>query len=114
MTNAQIILNARIELMEQGVIGSTGRYISLEKDDGSREIIPEPEEIFTYSAFLEQGYQVKKGQKAIASIEIWKHTDADIRKDKNSGDEVEVAEKMFKKTAYFFRRNQVEPIGKTA
>lgn len=49
MTNAQIITSARFSLMEQGVIGSTGRMIEIEDENGKRTV-PEPEEIHTYQA----------------------------------------------------------------
>lgn len=107
MTNQQIIFDAQIKLMKQGLIGTTGRMLMLIKEDGSQEVVPEPEPIHTYSAWKELGYQVLKGQKAIASIPIWKHTDAGMKKNKNSGEEVEIGEKMFKKMAYFYRQNQV-------
>ena len=114
MTNAQIIFNAQLKLMEQGVIGSTGRQLTYEKEDGTKELVPEPEPIHTYAIWKELGYQVSKGQKAIATIQIWKHTEPATRKDKNSGEEMEVGEKMFMKTAYFFKRDQVEEISKPA
>ncbi|MCR5083854.1 MAG: ArdC family protein [Parasporobacterium sp.] len=113
MTNGQIILNTQIELMEQGIIGTTGRQLVIEKDDGSKEVIPEPEPIHTYAIWKEKGYQVRKGQKAVAAIQIWKHTDAKLQKDKKSGEEVEIGEKMFMKTAFFFKKDQVDPIIKS-
>lgn len=37
MTNEQIIFNKSIMLMEQGLIGTTGRSIELEQEDGSKK-----------------------------------------------------------------------------
>lgn len=103
MTNAQIITSARFSLMEQGVIGSTGRMIEIEDENGKRTV-PEPEEIHTYQAWKQLGYQVKKGQKAIAAFTIWKHTS----KENKETDEKE--DKMFMKNAHFFKPSQVEAI----
>ena len=110
MTNAQIILNQSINLMEQGIIGSTGRMLTFDKEDGSSEQIPEPEPIHTYAAWKSLGFQVSRGQKACASFQIWKHKNPGKKKDKKTGEEIETEEKMFMTNAFFFRRDQVEPL----
>ena len=67
ITNAMIILNAQMELMAQGKIGTTGRMIRVQFADGEQEI-PEPEPIHTYQHWKENGYQVRKGEHAVASF----------------------------------------------
>lgn len=65
MTNAQIIFNERLRLMESGVIGSIGRKMILENGDGKKEEIFEPEQIHTYQGWKALGRQVQKVEKAI-------------------------------------------------
>ena len=105
MTNEQIIFNNSLQLMDDGIIGTTGRIITVENENGEKAEIQEPEPIHTYQAWKCMGYQVKRGQKAKASFQIWKHT---IKKatEKNEEDE----EKMFMTKAFFFTFDQVEPI----
>lgn len=74
MTNAQIIFNESIELMENGIIGNTGRKIIVENEDGEKKEMLEPESIHTYAGWKAIGRQVKKGEKCIATFMIWKHT----------------------------------------
>lgn len=35
MKNEEIILNARLDLMEQGIIKGTGEYITIQDEDGN-------------------------------------------------------------------------------
>ena len=71
MTNEQILLNVRYQLMEEGKIGSTGRFFEMQGEDGELKKVPEPEEIHSFSRWKEYGYGVKRGEKAIAKVEIW-------------------------------------------
>lgn len=105
MTNAQIIFNERLVLMESGVIGNTGRKMVLENKDGEKEEIFEPEEIHTYQGWKALNRQVQRGEKAVASFQIWKHT---VKKAKDKDEEEQ--EKMFMTKAFFFRECQTEPI----
>jgi len=105
MTNEQIIFQNSINLMDEGIIRSTGRTIIVENEDGEKMEMQEPEPIHTYQAWKSLGYQVKRGQKAKASFLIWKHT---VKKSKQEQDEDE--EKMFMTKAFFFTFDQVEPI----
>lgn len=111
MTNEQILLNVRYQLMEEGKIGSTGRFFEMEGEDGKLKKVPEPEEIHSFSRWKEYGYGVKRGEKAIAKVEIWKYADAK-KKDESAPDEgeTEAKERIFKKTAFFFSSSQVEPL----
>lgn len=72
MTNAEIIFQNRIFLMEQGVIqGIPGTSVTVKDEQGEREVLM-PEEIHTYNAWKKLGYQVQKGQHAVAKFPIWK------------------------------------------
>lgn len=103
MTNEAIIFGARLKLMKDGKIGSTGRTIVVEDDEGNKTQMPEPEEIHTYAAWQRLGFQVKRGQKAIDKFQIWKHTVKKAEKE----DEEDV-ENMFMVTSSFFSQSQVE------
>jgi len=106
ITNAMIILNAQMELMAHGKIGTTGRVIRVEFADGEREV-PEPEEIHTFAHWKECGYSVKKGEHAIAAFPIWKYTS------KAAGASEEEAQEKgycFMKKAFWFKASQVEKI----
>ena len=96
MTNAMIIFNNSVELMEQGIIGTTGRTVVVEDQNGNKKELKEPEAIHTYTKWKELGYKVQKGQKAVASFCIWKHTV------KEASDETKEDEsKMFMKKHHF-------------
>ena len=113
MTNQQIIFNAEQELAEQGLIKYTGRTFEMETTEGKKVTVKETEEIHTYNTWKELGYQVVKGQKAVAKITIWKHSKAKVETvPMQDGKEVEYIDhgKMFMKTAAFFSRGQVEAI----
>lgn len=97
-------------LLEQDIIGSTGRMIRYEHEDGSTEERPEPEPIHTYAGWKSLGYQVQKGEKAVDSFQIWKHQSAGERMNRKTGEVINVGEKMFLTKASFFCRRQVEAI----
>lgn len=103
MTNAMIIFSESVKLMEEGIIGTTGRTVQMEDSEGKKITLQEPEPIHTYAAWKSLGYQVKKGQKAVASFMIWKHT---VKKAKEEDEEDK--ERMFMKKASFFTFAQVE------
>lgn len=67
-------------------------------------MISENEEIHTFQKWKSLGYTVKRGEKAVASFTIWKHT---TKTDKESGEE---SAAMFMKKAHFFSTSQVEKI----
>lgn len=48
MTNANIILNESIKLMENGILAGNGEFITIETDAGKKQI-EIPEEIHTFS-----------------------------------------------------------------
>ena len=117
MTNAQIIFNESLKLMEEGKIGTTGKQITLVNADGTKETINEPLPIHTYAAWKQLGFQVKKGSKAVAQFTIWKHVSRKSEMevtytDGTKGTEEVDDSKMFQKLSSFFSLEQVEPINK--
>lgn len=104
MTNAEIIFAAGQALAKQGVIKYTGREIEAVNDEGETVLIKETEPIHTYAAWKALGYQVQKGQKAVANFKIWKHT---TKEDKDTGKQ---ESNMFMTRAFFFTGSQVAPI----
>lgn len=115
MTNAMIILNESVRLMEQGIIGTTGRTITVEDAQGNKKDLQEPEPLHTYAKWKELGYQVKKGEKAKAKFTIWKYKAGKVEMEvtydngKKGVEEVDNS-KMFMKISSFFTQNQVERI----
>lgn len=110
MTNEQILFNVRVQLMEEGKIGSTGRFFEVEDENGDIKKMLEPEEIHSFSRWKEYGYGVKRGEKAIAKVEIWKCVEAKKEEEKPESKETEEKDRMFKKMAFFFSPSQVEPL----
>lgn len=104
MTNAMIIMNERLNLMEAGVIGTTGKTFEFIDANGEKIICNEPEQIHTFQHWKALGYSVKKGEKAIAKFSIWKYSE----KKPEDGTDEETIRKMFMKTAAFFSAAQVE------
>lgn len=72
--------------------------------DESVMVFKEVEEIHTYAKWKELGYQVQKGEKAIAQFTIWKHTS------KKNEEAEEDEGRMFMKKASFFKQSQVKKI----
>lgn len=72
MTNAEIIFNESIDLMNQGIIGTTGRQITVLDVNGEERRINEPEPIHTFASWKTLGRKVKHGERAKAKIRIWK------------------------------------------
>lgn len=114
MTNAQIIFNEAMKLMNKGIIGTTGRKITLINEDGTKEQVDEPEEIHTYKEWQNLGMQVQKGQKAIAKFTIWMFTNKPSKAAKVAakaeGKEAETDPHYYMKEAAFFSASQVAPI----
>lgn len=107
MTNAMIILNESIRLMNEGILAGTGAYMTMEHEDGTKTEQEIPEDIHTFAGWKELGYSVKKGEHAIAKITIWKHTSKTVVDENNEERE---KSSMFMKTAAFFKASQVEKI----
>lgn len=71
--------------------------------------ISEEEEIHTYAHWKSLGYQVKKGQKAVAQFPIWKYTNKK-KAEEVSEEEAQARGYCFMKMSSFFSTKQVEPI----
>ncbi len=108
MTNAQIISAAQFALMDAGKIGSTGRMLEVIDEAGNVHTMPEPEPIHTFNYWKECGYIVRKGQKAVTKLTIWKHTTKQPRQE--DGEDTQPESRMFMKSSAFFALSQVEPI----
>lgn len=99
MTNAEIIYTNQMLLASDGIL-------KVEDD----EIQP----IHTYAGWQRLGYQVKKGEKAVAKFAVWKYLK---KKDEDVSEEVDGEEKKnngkcYMKVAAFFTDEQVEKIEK--
>lgn len=108
MTNAQIIFNQSMALLEAGIIKSTGRTFECENENGEKVTIYEPEAIHTFKKWQEYGRQVKKGEHAKANFYIWKA--GEKKGDPNEAGEQSTELKMFMKKSFFFTIDQTEPI----
>lgn len=106
MTNATIIMNESIRLMEEGILHGCGQFVEVEKEDGTKEMLELPEEIHTFNGWKALGYSVKKGEHSRIKFPIWKHATKTVEKD---GKEEERS-RMFQKVSAFFTFDQVEPI----
>lgn len=60
--------------------------------------------LFTYAAWLKQGYRVKKGEKCRHRVTLWKHTEKKIEQE---GQKRTVG-RCFHKTMSLFEMSQVE------
>lgn len=107
MTNAMIILNESVRLMEEGLIKGTGQFIEVEDGNGATRRLEMPEEIHTFNGWKQRGYSVKKGEKSKIKFPIWKHTSKKIE---NENGEDEEKTNMFMKLSAFFTFAQVERI----
>lgn len=132
MNNAQIIFSASQELAEDGKIKYTGRVIKAITPEGAEVEFKETEALHTYKEWQRLGFQVKKGQKAVAKITIWNWTSKKEKLTKeeadhinatvinadgskaHEGDEVETKGHYYMKEAAFFSASQVEAATATA
>ena len=102
ITNEEIIFNARLRLMKDGKIGTTGRVLRFQAEEGEVEI-PEPEEIHTFAGWKDAGYKVKRGEHAVAQFGIWKYS---AKKDEDG--KPDGRGYCFLKQSHFFSAAQVE------
>jgi hypothetical protein len=119
MTNAMIIFNESVRLMEEGKIKGTGKFITVENEDGTKTELELPEELHTFQKWKELGYSVKKGEKAKATFSIWKHTTKMLNTNTGNAETDKMNQqindqggesKMFMKLSAFFTFSQVQPI----
>ena len=105
MTNATIILNESLRLMEEGVLKGSGQFVEIENEDGTKSTMELPEEIHTFNGWKARGYSVKKGEKSGIKFPNWKHT---AKKVENENGEEDEETHMFMKLSAFFTAAQVE------
>lgn len=112
MTNAQIIMNNRVFLMQEGLIKATDAVMTITDDNGTRQINV-PEEIKTVREWNKEGRMIKKGQHAVAKFAIWmpkKGKKAQAQAEAEQAQDAEEAEMQakgfYKKVAYFFTFDQ--------
>ncbi len=105
MTNETIIFNAACDLLKQGIIKSTGRLLMRKMPDGSLLEVPEPEAIHTYGGWKARGFQVRKGEHAVAAFPIWKYSG---KQDEENGEETDGH--CFSKLSHFFTAAQVDRV----
>ena len=55
MTNEQIIFNQRCRLMEEGLIGTTGKTVEIIDAEGNPVLMQEPEAIHTFHTWKNLG-----------------------------------------------------------
>lgn len=91
MTNTAIIMTQMTVLIAEGKITADN-------------------EIHTYQHWQSLGYQVKKGEKAIAKFPIWKYTKG--KKKDESEEEAQANGHCFMKNSAWFSDAQVEPLKK--
>jgi antirestriction protein ArdC len=114
MTNQMIILMESVKLMQAGILQSVGEPMKITVEENGKEVEKEvqtPEPIHTYQAWKSMGYQVKKGEKAIAQFPVWKMSNPSKKaQEEAEKEDKEVQGRMFLKTASFFKSSQVEEI----
>lgn len=102
MTNEDIIFAASQQLAKDGVIAYTGRVFESVDAAGNKIQVKETEPIHTFATWKHLGFNVQKGQKAVARFSIWKYTG---KIDEETGEE---HSRMFMKNSAFFSLSQVE------
>ena len=110
MTNAMIIMIESVKLMEEGVIKGSG--IKGTTPDGKE--IELPEALHTYAVWKQLGYQVRKGEKAVAQFPIWKYMSKKKKQEEEEAVDGENKENGYCRmvTASFFTQAQVDKIEK--
>lgn len=108
MTNAEIILENSMFLMEEGVLEATEETMIVNGKE-----VNVPEQIHTFDMWKKLGYQVQKGEHAVAKFKIWKFKPNGKKKEEEAKEKDEVQTgRCFMKMAFFFTAKQVQPISK--
>ncbi len=76
-------------------------------EDGRKEMIEEPEEIYTFQGWKQMGFSVKKGEHSIARFPIWVKKKQKTKK-KEGEEDAENDDYYYMKVAFFFKKDQVE------
>ena len=109
MTNEEIIMRESIELMKQGIIECAGQVDAIDAD-GNRCKVDMPEAIHTYQEWKELGYQVRKGEHAVAKFAVWKPTKQKKAKDEDDEKKIQAKPRFFMTNASWFTMAQVDKI----
>lgn len=111
MTNAMIIFNESVKLMDEGKLHGTGEFVNVEVN-GEMKRLEMPEEIHTFNGWKERGFKVKKGEHSAIKFPIWKYTEKAKQPEEMTGNPLEDApvSNMFLKLSSFFTAAQVEAI----
>lgn len=108
MTNAMIVLLEQVKLAEAGVLKYTGRMIKgINPMTGEPTEIQEIQPIHTYARWKKMGYQVRRGEKAVAKFAIWKYTEK--KTDDMDEEEAQKRGYCYLKNSSWFTDEQVEP-----
>ena len=115
MTNETIIFLESQKLAKAGIIGYTGRTFKMVQADGTETVYKETEPIHTFKEWKSYGYNVIKGQHAIAKFAIWNFTEKASKETqaarKECGENPEGPDPHFyMKESAFFSASQVAPI----
>ena len=112
ISNEQIIFSARVRLLAEGKLTTTGRQIDVINGQGESIAIEEPEELHTYKQWQALGQQVKRGEKAIARLVIWQRTGRPRHDSDDSENPIIRIDEghFFRKESCFFAAHQVEPV----
>lgn len=70
MKNTEIVLRERVQMMRNNALRTTGNKMMIEENNEQVEI-DEPEELLSYWEWKNRGYQVPRGTKAKAYIQLW-------------------------------------------
>lgn len=105
-----IIFMEAQRLAEEGLIDYTGKTFKAKDANGDEIEYKETEPIHTYAMWKQLGFQVIKGQKAVAKFPVWKHTTKQEEVETEQGKETIDKSRMFMKTSAFFSMKQVEKI----
>lgn len=116
MTNIAIILTESAILAERGILKYTGDCVEVEIGEEVIEV-PEVETINTFKGWQKLGYKIKKGEKHKAAFKIWvksKKKKAEQTEEEPETEEEKEQKKrgFYKKMAYWFTADQVEPLTK--
>jgi len=109
MTNAFIIMNHALALLEQGKIQGTGNFITVTDADGNEKALEMPESIHTFAEWKRCGFIVKRGEHAIDTFPIWKPITRRVETEDPDADG-ETTTKMIMVKAAFFAAHQVQPL----
>lgn len=111
MTNEMIILNERLDAAEQGIIGTTGKMITIETPDGEKVTVAEPEEMHTFQTWKSLGFSVQKGQKAKVTTRLWRYNSKKKKsEDNNEKEDGENSRDYYLCKAFLFSASQVAKI----